>query len=141
VLASYAGQYTRMEFGSLREGIGKAETVALFDYVRGHTAHDDVFVFQKPRALALFTGRKASALHTPASDQELWAYLGRVHATHVVVSPLFADNYRLLRPFVQRNTERLREVYENGDFSVYRIEANPTASASLGGGPREEPAP
>jgi hypothetical protein len=141
VLASYAGQYTRMEFGSLREGVGKAETVALFDYVRSHTAGDDVFVFQKPRALALFTGRRASALHTPASDEELWAYLDRVRAGYVIVSPLFADNYRLLRPFVERNADRLREVYENRDFAVYRLGTGPAARACLGERPREETTP
>lgn len=141
VLASYAGQYTRMEFGSLHEGVGKAETVELFEYVRGHTTDDEVFVFQKPRALALFTGRKASALHTPASDDELWAYLDRVHAGYVIVSPLFADNYRLLRPFVERNADRLREVYENRDFAVYRLEADSHARASLGEQPPGQAVP
>jgi hypothetical protein len=141
VLASYVGQYTRMEFGTLREGIGKADTIALFDFIRDHTSGDDVFLFQKPRALALFTRRKASALHTPASDGDLWAYLGRINATHVVVSPLFADSYRALRPFVERHPDRLHEVYENADFVVYRIDLPSLASAPTGAGPADDPSP
>jgi hypothetical protein len=128
VLMSYAGQYTQMDFGRLREGIGKPETVALFDFIRDETGAADVFVFPKPRALALFTGRKASALHKPASDGELWSYLEKIDARFVIVSPRFDENHGVLRPFVDRYPEQFEEVFANADFVVYRVLAAPVAA-------------
>jgi hypothetical protein len=121
VLACYAGRYTQLEGGPRREGIGKAETTALFDFVRAHTEPDAVLLFQKPRALALFTGRRASAHHTPPSDRDLWRYLDAIGATHVVVGRVFPDSHAYLQPFVARHPGRLRAVYANADFTVYRI--------------------
>ncbi len=131
LLASYVGLYTRMEFGTLREGISKPESVALFNYIRDHTSREDVFLFQKPRALALFTDRKASAIQTAASDQELWDYVGQIQATYLIASPLFADSYRRLQEFVQHYPDRWQQVYANQDFAVYRIEPPELDTAPL----------
>jgi hypothetical protein len=131
LLASYVGLYTRMEFGTLREGISKPESVALFNFIRDHTSREDVFLFQKPRALALFTDRKASAIQTAASDQELWDYVGQIQATHLIASPLFADSYRRLQEFVQHYPDRWQQVYANQNFAVYRIEPPELDTAPL----------
>jgi 4-amino-4-deoxy-L-arabinose transferase-like glycosyltransferase len=121
LLLSYAGQYARLDFGPLREGVARPEAEALFDFVRRETPADAVFLFQKPRALALFTGRRASAHHAPATDAELWSYLRHIGASHLVVGRVFPDSHALLRPFVDRNPGRLRPVYANADFAVYRV--------------------
>jgi hypothetical protein len=121
VLACYAGRFTQLEGGPRREGIGKAETTALFDFVRTHTEPDAVLLFQKPRALALFTGRRASAHHTPPDDRDLWQHLDAIGATHVVVGRVFPESHAYLQRFVARHPDRLRPVYANADFTVYRI--------------------
>jgi hypothetical protein len=127
VLTCYGGRYTQMEWGPRREGIGKAETTALFDFVRTRTEPDAVLLFQKPRALALFTGRRASAHHTPPSDRDLWQYLDAIGATHVVVGRVFPESHAFLAPFVARHPDRLQAVYANPDFTVYRVRTPPTA--------------
>jgi hypothetical protein len=122
VLAVYAWQYTRADFGSLHDGIGKKESVALFDYVRRQTPPDAVILFQKPRAMALLTGRRSSALHVPHDDQEAWRYLRRIGATHVVADrDLFSRGPSVVRTVAQRWPDRLREVYRNKDFTVYAV--------------------
>lgn len=59
----------------------------IFEYVRTATEPDDVFVFSKPRALALFTGRPASAPFSPADPCRLWGYLREIGASYVVTGP------------------------------------------------------
>jgi uncharacterized membrane protein len=121
VLAAYVGFYTRVEFGPLRHGVERPEAQALFEYVREKTPADAVLVFSKPRALALFTGRRASLARTPASDQELWRYLRDIYATHFVVGRPFPGSDEFLQTFADRNAEQFLEVFRNRDFTVYRI--------------------
>jgi hypothetical protein len=121
VLLSYAGRFSRLDLGPLREGIGKPETADLFTFVREQTGTDAVLLFQRPRALALFTGRRASAHHAPRSDDDLWHYLRRIGATHVVVARVFPESAGVLKPFVERNAAHFRRVYDNPDFTVYRV--------------------
>jgi hypothetical protein len=132
VLASYVAHYSRLDFGPQREGITTAASSEFFDYVRQSTERDDVFIFQKPRAFALMTERRAAAHHTPRSDDEFWRYLGEVRATHLVVCRVFRESAAVLQPFVERHRERLREEFHNADFIVYRIETRTgTETASL----------
>jgi hypothetical protein len=128
VLALYAWQYTRADFGSLHHGIGKAESVALIDYVRRQTPPDAVILFQKPRAMALLTGRRSSALHMPRDDEEAWHYLRRIGATYVVADrDLFGRGPSVVRTVARRWPDRLREVYKNQDFTVYAVVEPPPA--------------
>ncbi len=128
VLAVYAWQYTRADFGSLHHGIGTAESVALIDYVRRQTPPDAVILFQKPRAMALLTGRHSSALHVPHDDEEAWRYLRRIGATYVVADrDLFGRGPSVVRTLARRCPDRLREVYKNTDFTVYAVVEPPPA--------------
>ena len=121
LLASYAACYTTVETGPIRQGVSDPETVALFDYIKAHTGPDDVFIFQKPRALALFTGRRASAMHRPQDDEDLWRYLRQSRATDVVLCPQFESCRNVLGPFIERHAESFEQVYANPEFTVYRI--------------------
>jgi hypothetical protein len=128
VLALYTRQYTRADFGSLRDGIGKPESVALLDYVRRQTPADAVILFQKPRAMALLTGRRSSALHVPHDDEEAWRYLCRIGASYVVADrDLFSLGPSVVRTVARRWPDRLREVYQNKDFTVYAVVEAPAA--------------
>ncbi|MBX7168695.1 MAG: hypothetical protein K1X74_20330 [Pirellulales bacterium] len=129
VAGSYAARLTTLDLGPMREGIGKPETVALFDEVRGHTPADAVVVFLKPRAMALFTGRKSTVWNFAEHDQQLWDYWKSIHATHVVVAErdepfLLLEDPKLIaltREFVARQPERFERQFGNGDFTLYRI--------------------
>jgi 4-amino-4-deoxy-L-arabinose transferase-like glycosyltransferase len=115
-------QYRHRDFGTLREGIGKAESQALFDYVRQATSPDAVLLFQKPRVMALLTGRRAAANHIPADDADLWRYLHTIAATHVVVDhQIFTHRPNVLGPFARRHPDQLHAVYANADFTVYAV--------------------
>jgi hypothetical protein len=121
VSISYAGCYSRLEVGPPRQGVSTPEATALFDWVKTHTGSQDVFLFQKPRALALYTGRRASAHHVPKSDADLWNYLRQTRTTHVIVCRQFAGSKGILEPFVERHAGSFRKVYGDEVFAVYRI--------------------
>lgn len=140
-VASYAAAATTLRRGPLAEGVARAESVELFDYVRGHTSPDDVIVFVKPRAMALFTRRSASVYHQPPDDGELWDYFQKIHARYVAVlerdeAMQYAESEEVLaylRGFVERNRDRLERVWGNADFTAYRI--RPPATADRGNRP------
>jgi hypothetical protein len=121
VLLAYGALYARLDFGPLRHGIGRPETQVLFEHIREQTPTDAVIVFSKARALALFTGRRASPAQGPAEDGDLWAHMRRINATHFVVGRPFPETDDFLQQFADRNGDRLQKVFHNNHFTVYRI--------------------
>jgi Dolichyl-phosphate-mannose-protein mannosyltransferase len=125
----YAVRYSTLDFGPIRDGLSKSTTIALLDFVRVESAPNDVFLFGKPRLLALYTGRRSASQYGQRTDQQLWAYLRKVHAQYVIVArtqelSLEIDYGRpqQLSGFVSRFPERFLAVFTNADFVVYRIE-------------------
>ena len=119
ILISYTGNYIRIDYGPLREGIGRNETKALFDYIKKNTEEKDIFIFIKPRVLSLFTERRASIYHWPRNENDLWRYFNQIGATYLV-RDYYAPNFMKL--FVQKNMAKLKLVYSNLDFRLYKIE-------------------
>jgi hypothetical protein len=122
IIVSYAGRYSAIDFGPIREGVGKKETLELFDFIKQNTKKEDIFIFEKPRVLTFFTGRSAPVYHRPRSDEDLWNYFHKIKATYIVVGQLFERDQRILRPFIEKSIKHFQKVYSNSDFDVYRIE-------------------
>ncbi len=121
VLVSYAGTYSTLNRGPLREGVEKPESIDLFNHIKNITDVKDVFVFRKPRALALYAHRSASAYHCPKDPKELWDYCLSIHATYLVVGRTFERDRDYLQSFVMKYAPFLQETYANEDFKMYRI--------------------
>jgi hypothetical protein len=141
-LVSCVARFSALDLGPIEEGPHRSESMAMFEYIADHTAGDDVIVFAKPRALALFTGRRAAIFHRTDDDRRLWYFFDRIHATYIVAfandRPLADDEERsmaeFLRDFIDRNGPRLESVYANADFRVYKIHPA-THAQSAGEGP------
>jgi len=121
-LGAYITQIPRQEYPALSEGVGTREAAELFEYIRSTTEPDDVIVFQKARALSLYTGRPAASYHVTDDDQELWGFIRSIDAAYVVTSreELFRDR-EFFNGFIARHQAQLEPVYANAEFSVYRI--------------------
>jgi hypothetical protein len=133
VFLTYAAKYTKEDFKQIPSGISKAETVQLFDYINHQAQQSDVFIFTKPRALALFTGRKSSFYPMSLGDKKLWDYFHHIKATHVIVGPpeLEPFDQSFLTNFVEKYESSLQEVYSNADFKVYQIVGTPNPSGTV----------
>ena len=119
----FASEYATARWDRSPEGVGTAHAAALFRAVRDRTDPGAVVVFQKPRALALFTERRATGIHDTADEGDLWSYLGRVGASYAILGPddrvfLYQDRIRSL---IRHRPNQFLPVYSNPDFSLYRI--------------------
>lgn len=123
VLATYAVGYTAYNLKEVPNSITAPEAVEFFDYVKRQTGEDDVIIFTKPRALALYTGRKSSFYPMLLGDKEIWSYFRRIRATHIVVGPKNVEpqDQEFLSSFLNRHKDSVRQEYSNAAFTVYRI--------------------
>jgi hypothetical protein len=124
IALSYAGKYSKLNYGSL-DGLDTAEAHALFDFV-SKTDANDIFIFRRPRALALFTNRSAAAYYWTPTGDELWKKFCELHATHIVTgtlddAPLVGAHRGFFTTFADKYAGDLQEVYSNAQFKVYRI--------------------
>ena len=115
---AYTLKYTTCDFRSIKEGINKKETKELFNYITNHTEATNIFMYKKPRILSLFTGRKASAYFQSPDDRDLWNYLNRIGATHLIIEPIGPP---FLLSFVQKYDKYLKKIYSNNDFILFQI--------------------
>lgn len=118
IFFSYISWYLKANFTSIRQGFAKNKATALFDYIKKATDKNDVFIFRKPRVLALFAERSASVYHKPKSDGELWDYFNKIGADYIVTGPFDEPFFQF---FVEKFKNNLKEVYANPAFKVYRI--------------------
>jgi hypothetical protein len=118
VLVSYARVYARTDFGPITGGPTSPVAGELWSFVKAQTSPQDVFVFAKPRALSLFTGRPASSYYEPRDQQELWAYMRQIRARYLILSRL---DHRYLRRFVRDYRDEMTEVFSAGKFVVYQL--------------------
>lgn len=127
VLVSYAVGFTTYDMKEIPNGITTREAIEFFDYVKQQTSENDVIIFTKPRALALYTGRKASFYPMLLDDKGIWEYFRRIGATHIVWGPKDVEPHdqEFLSKFLNRNRDFIREEYANAAFTVYRITTLP----------------
>ncbi len=105
------------------EGVGSAKAQLLLRAVERDTDSSAVVVFQKPRALALFTGRRTTGMQRSGDDLDLWDYLSRVGASFAILGPndpAFMYQPRLRR-LIADYPGKFQLIYRNPDFSLYRI--------------------
>jgi len=121
--ASYMGKYRTEDFGPMRYGINRDESVELFRYVKGNTGEKDVIIFRKPRALALYTGRKVSVYPMEKDDTVLWTYFNEIGAKYFIIGPsyLYEERSSYYADFIEKNNDKFGEIYRNNDFKVYRM--------------------
>jgi hypothetical protein len=125
---SYAGRYATLDWGPFTHGVATPEARALFRCVTDHTRPDDVVLFAKPRAMALFTRRTSAAPYVAQRDEELWAYARSIHASYLVTNrdgvlgrAENAELTQFLRAFVARHPGQFTPLCANADFTLYRI--------------------
>jgi hypothetical protein len=120
---SFAGRYSQMDFGPIREGIVKPETQEMFDYIRKNTSEDATIVFRKPRVLACYTNRQSAVFHEPLPGEDLEDWFDSIGADYLVLGPFSVPelNPEFIHAWVAQHSTRVERVFSNRDFEVYRI--------------------
>ena len=124
ISTSYLARYTTLDYGPIREGVGRPETVELLDYLKRESPPEAVVIFAKPRLLALWTDRKASVYHE-APDEELLGYFDRIGAEYAITAKGFTEDQARFRPFLERQAGRFEIAFANAEFTAYRRRQEP----------------
>lgn len=119
MFGSYLGRYSKINFDAKYGGIDKKEAIQLFEYIKENTKVDDVFIFRKPRVLALYTDREAATYHYSKNDEDLWNFFESISAKYVIKG--FMDDKYFIE-FFERNKKRFVEKHSNNDFTIYQIQ-------------------
>jgi len=121
-LLTYVARYSTLPLGPIDSGVERPEGIELFSFVRQKTAPQDIILFSKPRVLALYTGRRASAPYYPSDPCALWTYLRQIGATYVVTGPTgpYMESEKLAA-FVAHYPDSFREMMRNREFAVLRV--------------------
>ena len=134
IAANYIGDYRQENFGTIRQTIGLSSFNDLCQYIGMNSSPTDVFVFNRARALSLFTNRPAAVYFLSGhlnETQEQWRWFQQIHARYIVVSDLFENDREFFKPSLQPFQADLLPVYRNPDFILYRIEPASAQSRRL----------
>jgi 4-amino-4-deoxy-L-arabinose transferase-like glycosyltransferase len=123
--------YRHTDFGLIRQNTGLPEFNQLCQAVREQTTPQDVLIYFRARALALYTSRAASAYNHQGTNEELWQYSRTVHATYLITTNAFDEDHGFLARYAETHSSNLELAYQNANFKLYRIvaDAAPLASA------------
>ena len=114
--------YRHTDFGLIRQSTGLPEFNQLCQAVRERTTSQDVLIYFRARALALYTSRTASAYNYQGTDdEELWQYARNVHATYLITTNAFDEDHGFLARYAETHTSALKLAYQNANFKLYRI--------------------
>lgn len=122
-LVSYGAAYSGADFGPISTGVESPPARELLDFVRLNTRPDDVCLFFKPRALALYTGRRSSAYPLGTNEQDYQRYADSIGANILIIRQSAAEltkedqTSEMRAPFASDNVE---EIFNNSVFRVYR---------------------
>jgi hypothetical protein len=122
IFVSYGAEFAHLDFGPFKEGIDKKETIELFSFIKSNTSPKDVFIFRRPRALALFTGRSASVYPESQIGTEVCRYSRTIGATYLIKAPAIDDaNFD---EFLTKELPAKQLVFANSDFRVFHIRSD-----------------
>ncbi|MCS6953792.1 MAG: hypothetical protein RMK57_14670 [Bryobacterales bacterium] len=107
--------------GPIPEGVAQPTFAALCEFLARHTTAADVLASSNPRVIAFYTERPSVRYPYARDDRRFWQGLRETRATHLVVFRHVEEDREQLLPFIARNRDRLRLLYENPDHLVYAL--------------------
>jgi hypothetical protein len=119
ILMIYGAGYYRGMTVPRPPGIDSPNAQSLFAFVRKSTPSTAVVVFKKPRALALYTGRKA-AIYTTSGNGNPWDFIEKIGATHVALIRRSRQDSSYLALLERARPHSLTQVFANDEFAVYQ---------------------
>lgn len=123
IMGSYVISYSMSTAEDIERGVESFESRQLFEFIRQETPKDSLFVFHKPRPLALFTDRRAVKYHWDISADALWSALMSMGVTHIVLPKYITATWhrQTFLPMLDSYKDALATVFENRDYVVYLV--------------------
>lgn len=101
--------------------VGPHEVVNMeaFSFIRHHTSEDAIIDFAKPRALALFTGRKAFTHQDNLNSGEITSVLLKLHADYILYNSDLSGSS--LNAYLEKDNDNLQLIWENDKNRLFKI--------------------
>ncbi len=131
--ASFLSMYTTIDLRNI-EGPLDPQAQEMFAYARTHSDPGDVFLFEKPRLMGLFSNRKAAIptpVEDPKEDSNALEFYRSIQAKYLITTNSLAKDKEYLKPFLARHNDWAREVWSNGGFQMWKIQDDSTSSLRL----------
>ena len=116
---SYAGVARAALMAPAIEGPTSPDPQATFAFAASHSDPDDLFVFQRPKAFVLYTGRSAVAHAGYQDDEQMRAFIERTGADFLVDADL---DVGYLAGYAARHPDEVTLVFTAGEHHVWRVE-------------------
>jgi len=121
LLICYAAEDSNFRNTYVPGGVSTEGFAELCRYIVTETKTSDVFVFQNPRVLSLYTRRPSSVYPEHGSPELIWSYSERIHAHYMIVTDFLEGDAETLEPFVRKYGAHLRTVFTNPNFRLYAL--------------------
>ena len=118
---SFSSRYVKI-IGKHEVNIESGNAQGMFNYISEHTPEDARIIFNKPRVLSLFTGRRCSKFYTSDDEQYQKKYIKDINAKYIVTLPLEREYERKLKEYLINNQNSIKLKYKNEEHSIYEIE-------------------
>ncbi len=119
ILICYGAEYARFTPGPVEDGSSTPGFSEVCKYIEDHTAKEDVFIFENPRVLSLYTRRPAAVYPESGDAQLMWDFSHTVHARYLLTTNFVASDEQVIGNFLQRFGEHMQLTYSNTNFRLY----------------------
>jgi len=123
-LVVFVFRYSTLELQHIEGPLDPAPQ-AMFERVRKTTDPTAVIIFEKPRVMNLFTGRKAvipTRVQDRSGDAPTLAFYRSIGADYVATNRAFEGDVAHLLPLLERNPDWAEEVWSEGGFQLWAIQ-------------------
>jgi hypothetical protein len=95
-----------------------------FEYVRQHTPQNAIIEFEKPRALALYTGRNSVNVGNEQPEDEIQRGMDDAGVSYILYIDKTIESYQVdnLNAFLISHKELLKCIWNNERFVLYKID-------------------
>ena len=91
----------------------------MFNIIKSLNLSNGIIVFEKPRALALFTNTKSIALKNDISNSEIEKQLKHYNATHLLINKSIPNE--ALANYIASDSLNTSLIYSNVDYQFYKL--------------------
>lgn len=122
VLASYLNMIWFIILNNNKIVPGPQENVSVhaFEYIKANTPREAIFLFSKPRVLALYTERKSMTNHKEDDPAFIHALIKNYGIGYILLHDDISDD--AIRKYVEDNENLLQQEWSNLKFRLYRVE-------------------
>jgi hypothetical protein len=121
IFLSYNHEWIKIkdEENSIQAGPYEYDAQNMFDYIKEHTNKDEIFLFKKPRALSLYTGRNAFTNFPYESADVFKEQIQKLNIDYLITSD--ENPNPALNTFLSSDSSWVKEVYNSGSMKLFKM--------------------